>query len=38
VAAAYGYCGDELPPSAWGADGLIETPLQLSTWLAPEIA
>lgn len=37
VAAAYGYCGDELPPSAWGADGLIETPLQLRTWLAREI-
>ena len=38
IAASYGYCGDALPPSEWGADALIETPLQLWTWLADHIA
>lgn len=37
LAAAYGYCGDTLDPSLWGADGLIETPLQLCTWLEQQI-
>ncbi|NCX22860.1 MAG: phosphoglycolate phosphatase, partial [Betaproteobacteria bacterium] len=36
-AAAYGYCGDTLDPSLWGADGLIETPLQLCTCLEQQI-
>jgi N-acetyl-D-muramate 6-phosphate phosphatase len=26
VAAAYGYCGDALPPSQWGADAVIDSP------------
>jgi phosphoglycolate phosphatase len=30
VAAAYGFCGDALPPSQWGADALIESPGELS--------
>jgi len=38
IAASYGYCGDAIPPSDWGADALIETPLQLWTWLARQIA
>ena len=29
VAAAYGFCGDASPPAQWGADALIERPLQL---------
>lgn len=29
VAAAYGYCGHESPPHAWGADHLIEHPREL---------
>jgi len=29
VAAAYGFCGDEIPPQQWGADLLIEHPLEL---------
>ncbi|MBU3614090.1 HAD-IA family hydrolase [Polynucleobacter sp. Latsch14-2] len=29
VAAAYGYCGCEEPPEAWGADFLIQTPQDL---------
>jgi N-acetyl-D-muramate 6-phosphate phosphatase len=33
VAAAYGFCGDALPPGDWGADALIETPAQLATLL-----
>jgi N-acetyl-D-muramate 6-phosphate phosphatase len=30
VAAAYGYCGDALPPSQWGADAVIESPRALT--------
>ncbi len=33
VAAAYGYCGHDSPPSAWGADHLIEHPRELITLL-----
>lgn len=29
VAAAYGYCGDEFPPAQWGADWLVNSPLDL---------
>lgn len=29
VAAAYGYCGDTHPPHTWGADFLIDHPVQL---------
>lgn len=29
VAAAYGYCGHDLPPADWGADHLIEHPREL---------
>ncbi len=29
IAAAYGYCGDESPVPAWGADRTIASPLQL---------
>jgi N-acetyl-D-muramate 6-phosphate phosphatase len=30
VAAAYGYCGDALPPSQWGADAVIDSPRALT--------
>lgn len=33
VAAAYGYCGDDLPPHRWGADAVIDTPAALGTLL-----
>lgn len=29
VAAAYGYCGNETPPNQWGADFLINSPIEL---------
>ena len=29
VAAAYGFCGDAIPPQDWGADALIESPGEL---------
>ena len=29
VAAAYGFCGDASPPRAWGADRLIDAPIEL---------
>ena len=35
VAAAYGYCGCKEPPEAWGADYLINTPLELLKIIFP---
>jgi len=35
VAAAYGYCGDEPPPPAWGADHLVQAPRELLGLLLP---
>jgi N-acetyl-D-muramate 6-phosphate phosphatase len=35
VAAAYGYCGCKEPPKAWGADYLINTPLELLNIIFP---
>jgi phosphoglycolate phosphatase len=35
VAAAYGYCGCKEPPEAWGADYLINTPLELVEIIFP---
>jgi 2-phosphoglycolate phosphatase len=29
IAAAYGFCGDAAPVSAWGADALVDHPLEL---------
>jgi len=29
IAAAYGFCGDASPPHAWGADRLIDAPVEL---------
>ena len=34
VAAAYGFCGDVLPPEQWGADLLVHTPDAMLPWLA----
>jgi phosphoglycolate phosphatase len=34
VAAAYGFCGEESPPRSWGADALIDRPLDLIAVLA----
>lgn len=34
VAAAYGYCGADDPPMNWGADRIIDHPLQLLDYLA----
>ena len=36
VAAAYGYCGCEEPPEAWGADFLITHPLELLEIIFPD--
>ena len=33
LAAGYGYLGTESPPSDWGADGLIDHPLDILDWL-----
>ena len=35
VAAAYGYCGCKEPPEAWGADFIINTPLELLKIIFP---
>ena len=35
VAAAYGYCGCEEPPEAWGADFIIQTPHELLQIIFP---
>ena len=35
VAAAYGYCGCEEPPEAWGADFIIQTPQELLQIIFP---
>jgi phosphoglycolate phosphatase len=34
VAAAYGFCGDDLPIGQWGADALIHSPVELIGWIA----
>ncbi len=34
VAAAYGYLGNERPPTEWGADLVLDTPLDLLKFLA----
>lgn len=35
IAAAYGYCGCEEPPEAWGADFLVHHPLELLQIIFP---
>lgn len=35
IAAAYGYCGCEEPPEAWGADYLVRHPLELLEIIFP---
>lgn len=35
VAAAYGYCGSEPPPSGWGADHIVDRPTDLHPLLLP---
>ena len=36
IAAAYGYCGCEEPPEAWGADYLVQHPLELLEIIFPK--
>ena len=36
IAAAYGYCGCEEPPEAWGADFLVRHPKELFTIIFPQ--
>jgi phosphoglycolate phosphatase len=38
VAAAYGYCGCKEPPEAWGADHIINNPLDLLPIIFPHRA
>lgn len=38
IAAAYGYCGCEEPPEAWGADYLVHHPLELLEIIFPSRA
>lgn len=38
IAAAYGYCGCEEPPEAWGADYLVQHPLELLEIIFPNRA
>jgi phosphoglycolate phosphatase len=33
IAAAYGFCGEALPPHEWGADALIRHPAELQAVL-----
>lgn len=35
LAVRYGYLGDGEPPESWGADGLIDSPLDLLAYLQP---
>ncbi len=37
LAALYGYLKPGDTPETWGADALIETPEQISTWIATAI-
>jgi N-acetyl-D-muramate 6-phosphate phosphatase len=34
VAAAYGYCGADLPPAMWHAQHIVDSPQQLQRLLA----
>ena len=34
VVAGYGYLGDGSPPSLWGADAILDSPLAIADWLA----
>ena len=34
VIAGYGYLGDGAPPASWGADGILESPLEIDAWIA----
>jgi len=34
VVAGYGYLGDGTPPSLWGADAILDSPLAIADWLA----
>lgn len=36
IAAAYGYCGCDEPPEAWGADYLVQHPLELLEIIFPK--
>jgi phosphoglycolate phosphatase len=38
IAAAYGFCGEALPPHEWGADALIRHPAELQTVLKLSIS
>ena len=38
IAAAYGYCGCDEPPEAWGADYLVQHPLELLEIIFPNRA
>ncbi len=33
VVAGYGYLGDGPPPSAWGADAILDSPLAIGSWM-----
>jgi phosphoglycolate phosphatase len=35
LVATFGYLGDTDQPDTWGADGLIDTPSDIITWLNP---
>lgn len=34
IVAAYGYLGDGPPPSSWGADGIVDSPVGIAQWMA----
>ena len=38
LVAAFGYLGDDDDPAAWGADGIVSTPLDILGWLGLEMA
>ena len=37
LAAAYGYLGDGPPPERWGADAIVDAPLEVRDWLQDRI-
>jgi phosphoglycolate phosphatase len=37
VVAAYGYLGDQDPPSLWGADAVLDSPDAVLQWLIDRV-
>jgi phosphoglycolate phosphatase len=38
VVAGYGYLGDGIPPSQWGADAVLDSPAGIGAWIRANAA